>query len=274
MGTSVFSVLTDYRVMASSQFLFFLLLSLLVIFIYPSHSSPDNNVTEAQSVKPKKVNLSLYYESLCPYCRNFIVSQLVKVFNTDLLNIINLRLVPWGNAEVVKPNKTIICQVSLPFFYLICIHLSFVTSLQPLHPYFGILHHGEDECYLNTIHACAINIWPDLRMHFNFIYCIENQGLHIKNVQHSDGADTLWKACSARLGMDEKLIKNCYDSGYGRKMQIEMQLLLQYATETNNLHPKHLYVPWVTVNNQPLYDVSHSSLCSSLSTPLFLSLTI
>ncbi|XP_040946699.1 gamma-interferon-responsive lysosomal thiol protein isoform X3 [Gossypium hirsutum] len=112
------------------------LLSLLLlvnfIFIYQSHSSPDNNVTKAQShIKPKKVHLSLYYESLCPYCRSFIVSQLVKVFNTDLLNIINLRLVPWGNAQYVKPKKTIICQ------------------------------HGEDECYLNTIHACAISIWPD-----------------------------------------------------------------------------------------------------------------
>ncbi|XVF76877.1 hypothetical protein PTKIN_Ptkin13bG0302300 [Pterospermum kingtungense] len=199
--------------MASSQLLSFLLLSLLLI--YPSHSSVDTNVTKAQS---KKVNLSLYYESLCPYCRSFIVTQLAKVFNTDLLNIINLRLVPWGNAQVVKPNKTVTCQ------------------------------HGEDECYLNTIHACAINIWPDPRKHFNFIYCIENQGLHIKEGQHSDNAEAVWKACSARLGMDQKLIKNCYDSGYGRK------LLLQYATETNHLHPNHLYVPWVTVNKQPLYD--------------------
>ncbi|KAH1039981.1 hypothetical protein J1N35_041724 [Gossypium stocksii] len=199
------------------------LLSLLLLvnflFIYQSHSSPDNNVTKAQShIKPKKVHLSLYYESLCPYCRNFIVSQLVKVFNTDLLNIINLRLVPWGNAQYVKPNKTIICQ------------------------------HGEDECYLNTIHACAINIWPDPRKHFNFIYCIENQGLPIKDNQHSDVMEAVWKACSARSGMDQKLIKDCYDSGYGRK------LLLQYATETDHLYPKHLYVPWVTVNNQPLYD--------------------
>ncbi|XP_039013164.1 gamma-interferon-responsive lysosomal thiol protein-like [Hibiscus syriacus] len=197
--------------MASSRLLSFLLLSLLVIFIYPSNSSPENNVTEAQShIRFKKASLSLYYEALCPYCRSFIVSRLVKVFNTDLLNIINLRLVPWGNAEYVKTNKTIICQ------------------------------HGEDECYLNTIHACAINIWPDPRKHFNFIYCVENQG--------PDGTDAVWKTCSSTLGMDQKLIKNCYDSGYGRK------LLLRYATETDDLHPKHSYVPWVTVNNQPLYD--------------------
>ncbi|KAL4347925.1 hypothetical protein GQ457_17G006210 [Hibiscus cannabinus] len=196
----------------------------------------DNNVTEAQSrIKSKKVNLSLYYESLCPYCRSFIVSQLVKVFNTDLLNIINLRLVPWGNAQYVEPNKTIICQ------------------------------HGEDECYLNTIHACAINIWPDPRKHFNFIYCVENQGLHVNDNQHSNGADAVWKACSAASGMDQKLINNCYDSGYGRKASfyyLELNLLLRYATETDNLRPKHLFVPWVTVNNQPLYDVRIRKLCS------------
>ncbi|KAK8303601.1 hypothetical protein V6Z12_D04G161400 [Gossypium hirsutum] len=105
------------------------------------------------------------------------------------LNLISnqRRLVPWGNAQYVKPKKTIICQ------------------------------HGEDECYLNTIHACAISIWPDPRKHFNFIYCIENQGLPIKDNQHSDGMEAVWKACSARSGMDQKLIKDCYDSGYGRK---------------------------------------------------------
>ncbi|KAK8617307.1 hypothetical protein V6N13_080224 [Hibiscus sabdariffa] len=166
----------------------------------------DNNVTDAQSrIKSKKVNLSLYYESLCPYCRSFIVSQLVKVFNTDLLNIINLRLVPWGNAQYVEPNKTIICQ----------------------------------------------------RKHFNFMYCVENQGLHVNDNQHSNGADAVWKACSAASGMDQKLINNCYDSGYGRKASfyyLELNLLLRYATETDNLRPKHLFVPWVTVNNQPLYD--------------------
>ncbi|KAB2087597.1 hypothetical protein ERO13_A04G094900v2 [Gossypium hirsutum] len=155
--------------------LLYLLLLVNFIFIYQSHSSPDNNVTKAQShIKPKKVHLSLYYESLCPYCRSFIVSQLVKVFNTDLLNIINLRLVPWGNAQYVKPNKTIIFQ------------------------------HGEDECYLNTIHACAISIWPDPRKHFNFIYCIENQGLPIKDNQHL----TVWKQCGKPALLDPVWIRN------------------------------------------------------------------
>ncbi|XP_022748188.1 uncharacterized protein LOC111297865 [Durio zibethinus] len=37
-------------------------------------------------------------------------------------------------------------------------------------------------------------------------------------------------------------------------MQINMQLELQYANETENLYPPHDYVPWVVVNNQPIRD--------------------
>lgn len=59
-----------------------------------------------------KVNLSLYYESLCPYCASFIVNELVKVFKTDLISIVNLRLVPWGNTQI-SPNNTWICQVHI-----------------------------------------------------------------------------------------------------------------------------------------------------------------
>ncbi|XP_040967362.1 uncharacterized protein [Gossypium hirsutum] len=92
------------------------------------------------------------------------------------LNLISnqRRLVPWGNAQYVKPNKTIIFQ------------------------------HGEDECYLNTIHACAISIWPDPRKHFNFIYCIENQGLPIKDNQHL----TVWKQCGKPALLDPVWIRN------------------------------------------------------------------
>ena len=80
---------------------FFVIILLMSLFMFHSHSTPNNYA---------KVNVSLYYESLCPYCGNFIVNQLRKVFETDLNSIVNLRLVPWGNAHRVT-NSSWTCQV-------------------------------------------------------------------------------------------------------------------------------------------------------------------
>lgn len=77
----------------------------------------------------KKVNLSLYYESLCPYSARFIVNQLDKIFSNGLISIVDLQLFPYGNAKVLSDGE-IICQ------------------------------HGSYECLLNTVEACAIDAWP------------------------------------------------------------------------------------------------------------------
>lgn len=38
-------------------------------------------------------------------------------------------------------------------------------------------------------------------------------------------------------------------------LQIDMQLILKYAEETDSLKPPHRFVPWVTVNDQALEEV-------------------
>lgn len=55
--------------------------------------------------------MSVYYESLCPGSQYFIVKLLAPVLDTDLMTILNLRMVPWGNAHLQK-NGTIRCQVN------------------------------------------------------------------------------------------------------------------------------------------------------------------
>ncbi|OEL29561.1 hypothetical protein BAE44_0009423 [Dichanthelium oligosanthes] len=57
----------------------------------------------------EKVSLELYYESLCPYCSRFIVNRLAGIFEDGLIDAVDLRLVPYGNARVGS-NGDISCQ--------------------------------------------------------------------------------------------------------------------------------------------------------------------
>ncbi|KDP20259.1 hypothetical protein JCGZ_08854 [Jatropha curcas] len=201
--------------MGSRKVLCFSIYSSL-LFLFVSCSRNKIAVEPApQVLNSKKVALSLYYETLCPYCRNFIVVDLAKVVKTDLMSILDLKLIPWGNA-IRQSNNTIICQ------------------------------HGEDECYLNTIHACIINILPDVMKHFKFIKCIEEQSS--PPIIAQNGAEASWKLCAQQLKFSSEAIKDCYDSGRGK------QLLLQYGSKTDNLNPPHKYVPWVVVNETPLLE--------------------
>ncbi|XP_062095025.1 gamma-interferon-responsive lysosomal thiol protein [Humulus lupulus] len=127
----------------------------------------------------QKVQVSLYYESLCPYCANFIVNHLVKLFQNGLISVVDLRLVPWGNAWT-KPDGSIVCQ------------------------------HGADECLLNTMEACTITVYPDVDRHFRFIHCVEK--LSLKN-RHKE-----WANCFeiSRLGT---VPIDCYNTGYGNVIE-------------------------------------------------------
>ncbi|KAK2647421.1 hypothetical protein Ddye_014910 [Dipteronia dyeriana] len=156
----------------------------------------------------ENVTVSVYYETLCPYCGDFIVNHLVKLFQNGLISIVNLRMIPWGNA-LIQSNGNFTCQ------------------------------HGPDECFLNTIEACTVAVYPDVVKHFNFIYCVEHLTLQRKQAE--------WMSCfdTARLS---KVPIDCYRNGYGK------QLEQNYATETGQLNPPHRFVPWVVVNNQPLQE--------------------
>ncbi|KAK7349772.1 hypothetical protein VNO77_07424 [Canavalia gladiata] len=183
-------------------FLLLPLLLLLLLLVSPSSSSSSSDSSN------EKVTVSLYYESLCPYCADFIVNHLVKLFQTGLISIVNLRLIPWGNAWIAH-NGTFLCQ------------------------------HGNDECLLNTIEACAITIYPDVMQHFKFVRCLEQ--LTLEN-QHSE-----WVSCFRRTGLGTSPI-DCYKSGNGKAIE------QKYAKETDQLIPPHKFVPWVVVNNLALQE--------------------
>ena len=89
----------------------------LFSFIYESEgasNSSGSSHSDGAEITPlayQKVNLSVYYESLCQPCATFIIQNLNELFNSDLINIVNLQLVPWANAYVKVTNNSISCQV-------------------------------------------------------------------------------------------------------------------------------------------------------------------
>ena len=72
------------------------------------------------------MNLTIYYESLCADCRQFIITQVWNAFEA-VLDIVNITLIPYGNA-----NETYRPETKLYQFYC---------------------QHGPDECFANLIHV-------------------------------------------------------------------------------------------------------------------------
>ncbi|RZC82603.1 hypothetical protein C5167_045390, partial [Papaver somniferum] len=178
-----------------------ILFSLLIV----SFSAPA--ISKRPSASDEKVTLSLY-QTLCLGCSRFIVHQLPKIFEYGLFDIVDLNLVPYGNAKLLK-NGTIICQ------------------------------HGPDECFLNTVEACAINIMSQDES-FGFIRCVQNFIAEGKIYESPSCLDS-------NTPDQGNALHKCYTSGLGQKLE------LQYGNVTAALNPPHKYVPWVTVNEVPLH---------------------
>jgi interferon gamma-inducible protein 30 len=93
-----------------------------------------------------KVYIELYYESLCPYCQQFIEGSLKTAFSTkDIWQIADFRAWPYGNARTVANGSS----------------WSFTCQ------------HGPNECVGNLIEACAINMYDWYTQALPFIICIE-----------------------------------------------------------------------------------------------------
>jgi interferon gamma-inducible protein 30 len=130
----------------------------------------------------EKVKVELYSESLCPYCANFIINYLNPFFNNGLIDVVELRIIPYGNAHI-HADGSLTCQ------------------------------HGQDECYLNIIQTCAIRLWPKVTDWFPFIYCLEK-------LPRATAAQD-WKSCVEPSRLDLAPLLECSASPLGEKLELE-----------------------------------------------------
>ena len=158
-----------------------------------------------------KVNVTLYSESLCPDCIDFITGAWTTVWNTPGVGgvdgIIEWNQVVFGNAKVSKNNATITCQ------------------------------HGPEECSMNTAQACALDLYKgNASAWVPFMICLENAGSNMPSEL---------KSCAATNDLDFAKIDACWKGKEG------FQLDLDSGIATNALQPPHEFVPWVTLGGIP-----------------------
>lgn len=128
------------------------------------HHGDDSIVTPVSIVTATPVTVTLYFESLCPGCRQFINTQAYpayqKLANTGILD---LKFVPYGNAQEYPYGSTYTyrCQ------------------------------HGPTECEGNKVEACAIHQYPSQAQYVPFIHCVEYYGFSVTNAQYCAGQEKL-----------------------------------------------------------------------------------
>lgn len=154
----------------------------------------------------EKVSLAVYYETHCPDSRAFILDQLFPVYS-NLSDILDVQLYPYGKAFYErKPNGDIefTCQ------------------------------HGRRECKGNTIQACVLDKYKDLRTQLTFVQCMEQS--------FSPERDEVLEQCGSKSSLDVQYIKDCSTGSKGT------ELLLKVGQATEQLSPKLNFVPWINVN--------------------------
>ena len=111
----------------------------------------------ASNAKP---NLGVYYESLCPYSRQFIREEIWPAYQV-LAEYFDVEFVAYGNARVSRgrnqeKNKLVSVQTTGSM------ESGFSIECQ----------HGEQECVGNVVQACTVKYVPDMWSQVGYNYVV------------------------------------------------------------------------------------------------------
>ncbi|XP_049794854.1 gamma-interferon-inducible lysosomal thiol reductase-like isoform X1 [Schistocerca nitens] len=117
------------------------------------------------------VEVGLYYETLCPHCRGFVIEHLLPAY-LKAPERIKLKLVPYGNAETFETPE------------------GYNFSCQ----------HGPRECEGNKIHSCAIDIVEDQTSLVKLVEC---------TIRNETVPEAIGEQCAGDLGISWQPILEC-----------------------------------------------------------------
>ncbi|XP_014285170.1 gamma-interferon-inducible lysosomal thiol reductase isoform X1 [Halyomorpha halys] len=176
------------------------------------------------------VSVTLYYESLCPGCREFIPNQLYPAYTDtkyDYSSLISkLTLVPYGWAHVLNATT---------------------------HEY--QCQHGEEECQGNRLHGCALKYIPDALTSVEYLSCLEKTPLVSYEFLAQNSGYPIDK-CQEKLpsGIYQKIM-SCYNSEEGLKIFEE-----NGKKTTSFFTFPYRFVPYISFNDKADQDLALASV--------------
>ncbi|KAH9637995.1 hypothetical protein HF086_014856 [Spodoptera exigua] len=177
-----------------------------------SQNGTAEDTTDVTPIK-EKVQIKVYYESLCPFSAQFFVSQL-KPTMERLGPYLDIHLIPYGHAKTRRVSRgyKFTCQ------------------------------HGIPECFGNTVQACAIDVLRNITRAVSFNACL------LQNTSYRSGYQyfiSVFHWCGSQDNVDVQTIWRCVHSDHGSI------LVKRYGDETHALAPS--FVPFLTIDDSIIY---------------------
>lgn len=141
------------------------------------------NLGEKKMNDKNIVNLTVYYETLCPDCQEFMSGELWKAYQS-VFDIMSLHLVPYGNAKETWCNETKMWEFRC---------------------------HHADECWGNLLHSCFLYFYPRTSDHLPFVHCMESDD--------QDDIKVAAKNCAQQLDISLESVYKCMNSRFGNYLQ-------------------------------------------------------
>lgn len=190
-----------------------------------SNSSATN--ASATNASAAKVKVEVFYETLCPYCQNFITTALASAWgDEELRSRMDIHFYPYGNAMTIPK-----ANVSAGYRYW---HAELNNDgFEYVFP----CQHGPDECFGNHLQACAIQALGTQENYVPFIMCMEGNDTVSQEMSSFE--------CAKTLGIDLDAVKACVQGKDGNA------LMRTIGETTEGLKPPagpKEYVPWITLN--------------------------
>eukprot|EP00873_Tetraselmis_striata_P034436 jgi/Tetstr1/454700/TSEL_041586.t1 len=142
-------------------------------------------VRPSRAHAPSKVKVAFYTESLCPDCRNFTLGALATAFDDGVADIMDVELVPFGNARREPDTGELICQ------------------------------HGPLECTFNKVFGCATHLYPAQAQWFPFLRCMEQAKPLMMRAALAE--------CAMQASMSAGDINGCVEGSLGEQLEASFE---------------------------------------------------